>query len=160
MTSLTFWDRRHETAVAAYARVALVAALVVFGALIAIRGATAGPATVAAAQSADAGITACSSNSGKALYNCIANVLDRLSGEISDVQVPATRGALAAAASKLRAAVNKAQALSAISQCQAVISAALRQVGGRGNRGGSRAPGLDAIAGVLSHAAALIQTKG
>jgi hypothetical protein len=141
---------------------ALLAALIVLGSLFADREAVAGAATAAAAQSAEAGVSACSNNSGKALYNCVANVLDRLSGEISDVKVPAVRGALATAASKLRAAVTKAQALSAISQCRAAIAGALSQVrtmGGKGNRGGS-APGLDAIAGVLSHAAALIQSKG
>jgi hypothetical protein len=149
---------------AACARAALVAALVVFGSLVANREAAAGVANVAAAQRADAGVSACSNNSGKALYNCIANVLDRLSGEIPDIKVPETRGALATAASKLRAAVNKAQALSAIAQCQAVISGALRQVaamgGGRVNRGGGGTPGVDAVAEVLSHAARLIQMKG
>jgi hypothetical protein len=147
---------------AAGARTALLVALVVCGSLFADREAAAGAATAAAAQSADAGVSACGNNSGKVLYNCIANVLDRLSGQISDVRVPETRGALATAASKLRAAVNKAQALSAIAQCQAVISGALRQVAatgsGRGNRGGT--PGLDGIAAVLSHAAQLIQMKG
>ncbi|WP_244562433.1 hypothetical protein [Bradyrhizobium lablabi] len=98
-----------------------------------------------------------SSNSGKALYGCIANVLDRLSNEISDVKVPAAQSALRTAASKLRAAANTAQALSAIAQCRAAISSAIslaRTIG----RGGSS--GLDAIAGVLSHAASLIQSKG
>lgn len=148
---------------AACAAIPLLAALIVLGSLFADREAAAGAATAAAAQSADAGVSACGNNSGKVLYNCIANVLDRLSGEISDVRVPETRSALATAASKLRAAVNKAQALSAIAQCQAVISGALRQVGstggGRSNRGGGT-PGLDGIAAVLSHAAQLIQMKG
>lgn len=148
---------------AARARAALLAALLVFGSLVENREAAAGAATAAAAQAADAGVSACGANSGKALYNCIANVLDRLSGEISDVQVPETRRALATAASKLRAAVNKAQAISAIAQCQAAISGALRQVesmrSGRGNRRGGPV-GLEGIAGVLSHAASLIQMKG
>jgi hypothetical protein len=147
------------------AATALLAVLIVLGPLMANREAVAGAATSAAAQSADAGVSACSNNSGKALYNCVANVLDRLSGEISDVKVPAVRGALATAASKLRAAVTKAQALSAITQCQAAISGALRQAaamrGGRGKMGGGGGtPGLDGIASVLSHAAALIQSKG
>lgn len=143
---------------------ALLATLIVLGSMSDDREAAAGPATVGAAQSADAGISACANNNnGKPLYNCVANVLNRLSGEISDVQVPAVRGALSAAASRLRAAVTKAQSLSAITQCQAAISGALRQVaamgGGRGNRGGS-APGLEGIASVLSHAASVIQSKG
>jgi hypothetical protein len=118
------------------------------------QGIAAPPAAAAAAQSADAGISACASNSGKALYDCIANVLDRLSG---DVTVPSAQSALRTAASRLRAAATKAQALSAIAQCRAAISSAIslaRTIG----RGG--ATGLGAIAGVLSHAAQLIQSKG
>ena len=146
-------NRRMKAACAA----ALLAALVMFGSLSANREAAAGAAVAAAAQSADAGISACSGNSGKALYGCVASVLDRLSTEISDVKVPAAQTALRTAATRLRAAANKAQALSAISQCQAAISSAIslaRTIG----RGGSS--GLDAIAAVLSHAASLIQTKG
>lgn len=143
---------------------ALLAALIVLGSLVPNREVRAGAATAAAAQSADAGISACGSNNGKALYTCIANVLDRLSGEISDVKVPEVRSALRTAASKLRAAVTMTQALSAIAQCQAAISGALRQAaamgGGRGNRGGGGAPGLEGISSVLSHAASLIQSKG
>jgi hypothetical protein len=110
-----------------------------------------------AAQTADAGISACASNAGRALYNCIATVLDRLSSEIPDVKVKSAQTALRTAASRLRAATNTAQALSAITQCRAAMSSAIslaRTIG----RGGSM--GLDAIAGVLSHAAQLIQSKG
>lgn len=142
---------------AASASAALLAALVMFGSLSANREAAAGAGVVAAAQSADGGISACGGNSGKALYGCVADVLDRLSSEISDVKVPAAQTALHTAATRLRAAANKVQALSAISQCRAAISSAIslaRTIG----RGGSS--GLDAIAGVLSHAASLIQTKG
>ena len=135
----------------------LGAALVLFGSLFESREAVAGAGVAAAAQAADGGVSACSSNTGKALYGCIADVLDRLSGEISDVKVPAAQTALRTAASKLRAAVNKAQALSAIAQCRVAISSAIGQARTMG-RGGSS--GLDAIAAVLSHAAALIQSKG
>jgi hypothetical protein len=122
---------------------------------------------VAAAQTADGSIGACGNNSGKALYDCVANVLDKLSSDISNVNVPATRGALQTAASKLRAVVNKVQALSAITQCRALISSALakvRALGGgyvEGWGGGSGSgAGLAAIAGVLGHAAKLIRAKG
>jgi len=91
------------------------------------------------------------------LYGCVADVLDRLSGEISQVKVPAAQTALRTAASKLRAATSKAQALSAIAQCRSAIASAISVARTMG-RGGSI--GLDAIAGVLSHAAALIQSKG
>jgi hypothetical protein len=142
---------------AAGVRTALLAALVICGSLLANREAAAGASVAAAAQSADAGVSACGGNSGRVLYSCIANVLDRLSSEISDVKVPSAQTALHTAASKLRAATNMAQALSAISQCRAAISSAIglaRTIG----RGGSS--GLDAIAGVLGHAAQLIQSKG
>jgi hypothetical protein len=137
------------------ARAALLAALVLGAARLAVGEAAAGAAV--AAQSADAGISACSNNTGKALYGCVADVLDRLSGEISDVKVPAAQTALRTAASRLHAAVNKTQALSAIAQCRTAISSAISRARTIG-RGGSS--GLDAIAGVLSNAAALIQSKG
>ena len=83
---------------------------------------------------------------------------------IPDEDVASTRGALQTAASKLRAAVNKAQALSAISQCRALIAGALanvRAIGGghvQGWGGGSGAGiGLEAIVGRLGRAAKLIQ---
>ncbi|WP_325367857.1 hypothetical protein [Bradyrhizobium sp.] len=151
------YRRSNQGIVATCTRAALLAALIVLGSLFANREAAAGASVAAAAQSADAGVSACGSNSGKVLYSCIANVLDRLSSEISDVKVPAARTALHTAASRLRAAANMTQALSAISQCRAAISSAIglaRTIG----RGGSQ--GLDAIAGVLSHAAQLIQSKG
>lgn len=142
---------------AACAATMLAAALIVLGSLFESREAVAGAGVAAAAQAADGGVSACSSNTGKALYGCVADVLDRLSGEISNVKVPAAQTALRTAASRLRAAVSKAQALSAIAQCRAAISSAIGQARTMG-RGGSS--GLDAIAVVLSHAAALIQRKG
>src|SRR4029077_5975211 len=70
-------------------------------------------------------------------------------------------------ASKLRAAVNKAQALSAISQCRALIAGALAKVratgGGHGEGwGGGRGSGagLAAVVDTLGRAAKLIQAKG
>ena len=112
---------------------------------------------VAAAQTANAGLAACSNNRGKALYDCVANVLDRLSNEITGSRRnPETQRALATAASQLRAATTKVQALSAISQCRSVVAGVLRRV----LTGGGDSSGLSAIAGVLAHAAKLIQTKG
>jgi hypothetical protein len=140
---------------------------VIFGSFLASGDASANAAMVAAAQTAEGGLGACSNNSGKAPYDCVANVLDKLSNDISNINVPATRGALQTAASRLRAAVNKVRALSAITQCRALISGALakvRAVGGgyvEGWGGGSASgAGLAAIAGVLGHAAKLIQAKG
>ena len=154
--------RRGEGILAASARAAAVAALVIFGSLLADRpaGAAMGGGTAAtaasAAAAASAGLGACSSNSGKALYDCVANVLDRLSNEISRANLPETQRALQTAASQLRAAVNKVQALSAITQCRSVVAGVLRQARASGSDG----KGLSAIAGVLAQAARLIQSKG
>jgi hypothetical protein len=130
-------------------------ALVMFGSL-----ATDFPARAhgggAAAAVASADLHACSSNSGKALYDCIATVLDRMSGEASFRRDPEAKAALQTAASQLRAAVNKVQALSAINQCRAVVAGVLRRITASADSG----TGLSAIAGVLAQAAKLIQTKG
>ena len=118
---------------------------------------------VAAAARANGGLNGCNSSARKALYECVAGVLDRLAADIAPAQRPETQRALQAAASGLRAAANKAQALAAISQCQSVIGAALRQsraIGGELVRGWGRAEGLAPIIGVLARAARLIQTKG
>ena len=120
---------------------------------------------VAAAQIANAGLAACESSRSKALYNCIADVLDRMSNDLSAIRrgVPNTQSALRTAASRLRAATTKAEALSAVTQCQAVIAGALRQVqaaGANGRAQGWDDSGLAAVAGVLARAARLIQTTG
>ncbi len=151
--------------IAISARTVILAMLIACGSLSAGRDASAGAGMGAAAATADGGLSACSSNSGQALYNCVANVLDRMSGDISAAGVPATQRALQTAASKLRAAVNKSQALSAISQCRTLIAAAIRKVQTGGSAAGwasdgGDGSGLQAITGVLSRAAALIQTKG
>ena len=166
MISRAFMDRNHRArAVAICARASVLAALVILGSLLAGRDASAGPGMGAAAATANAGLSSCSSNSGKALYECVANVIDKMSNEISQAGVPATQGALRTAASRLRAAVNKAEALSAISQCRALISAAIQKVRTMGSAEGWASKGgdgssLQAISGVLSRAAALIQSKG
>jgi hypothetical protein len=79
-----------------------------------------------------------------------------MSNEISRGNIPETQRALQTAASQLRAAVTKVQALSAITQCRAVIAGVLRQASASGREG----QGLSAIAGVLAQAARLIQSKG
>ena len=159
MITQTFGDRnRNEKILGAFARAALVAALVIFGSLPADRpaGAAMGGGAEAAAATANAGLGACSNNSGKALYDCVANVLDRMSSDISRANIPETQRALQTAASQLRAAVTKVQALSAITQCRAVVAGVLRQA----RASGSEDRGLSAIAGVLAQAARLIQSKG
>ena len=115
-----------------------------------------------AAAAAGGGLSACGSLTGTALYNCAANVLDKLSADIQPANAPRTQTELRRAASGLRAAVNKAQALLAITQCQTVISAALSQISARNGRrsGGWGNSELSAVAGVLARVARLIQTKG
>jgi proline dehydrogenase len=148
-----------------FARTALLATLVIFGALFTNREAAASAAVAVAAQAADAGVTACGNNSGRALDDCLANVLDKLSNEVTS---STAQSALHTAAAKLRAAVSKVQALSAIAQCRALIASAISEVratggGGGGCRhggGGGAGSGLEAVAAVLGHAAKLIQAKG
>jgi hypothetical protein len=137
------------------ARAAIVMTLVLLGALVTHSRAQA-HGGVAAAQTANAGLAACSINSGKPLYDCVANVLDRMSSELSSSTDGETQRALTTAASQLRAAVTKVQALSAVTQCRAVVAGVLRRVMASGGPGS----GLAAIAGVLAQAAKLIQTKG
>ena len=86
----------------------------------------------------------------------MANVFDKLSADIQPAGAPQTQSALSRAASGLRGAVDKTQALLAISQCQTVVNAALSQIAARG----WDKSGLSAIAAVLARAARLIQSKG
>jgi hypothetical protein len=158
MTTVHVWERgwRSRSMFIASARATLLALLVALGALALTRPAAAAAGMIAASATADAGLSGCSSNRGKALYDCVANVLDRLNNEIARYRPPAgVATALGTAASQLRAATTKAQALSAITQCQAAIAGALREV--RATGGGE---GLSAVAGVLARAARLIQVKG
>ncbi|MBR0869903.1 hypothetical protein JQ633_06010 [Bradyrhizobium tropiciagri] len=137
-----------------------LAALVLLASLFADRPASAAAVLNAAAANANAGLSACSSSRGKALYNCVADVLERMSNEISSVRVPETQRALQTAATRLRSASSKAEAVSAITQCQAAIAGALRQVKATGHAPGWGDSGLASIAGVLARAAKLIQAKG
>ena len=145
-----------ERAISLGAMAALVAALLIPGVLGASRLAQA-HGVAGASDAAVGGLTACSTNSGKALYNCVADVLDTMSNQIEIPQAPEAQRSLHTAATRLRAAVNKVQALSAITQCQAVIAGAIRQVVAAGTGNGK---GLSKIAGVLAQAARLIQSKG
>ncbi|MCK1738612.1 hypothetical protein IVA79_32755 [Bradyrhizobium sp. 138] len=109
-----------------------------------------------AAEVGQAGLNSCRANAGKPLYDCVANVLDRMSSSL-DQRAPAeARSALQSAASQLRAATNKAQALSAIAQCRSVFSGIIQ----RWKAEGKTTTGFSAIAGVLARAAQMIQAKG
>jgi hypothetical protein len=102
-----------------------------------------------------ASAAACDAYAGKELYNCLANKLDRVS-VYSAYRSPETQAALQKAASQLRVATNKSQALSAISQCRSVVAGIIQRV-----RSGSQdSSGLAAVTEALSYAARLIQAKG
>ena len=100
---------------------------------------------------------------GKEFRDCVAGVLDHMADRVAEL--PETQRALRAAAAGVRAAVNKAQALSAIAACRALITSALQRVHVMGGgktllEGWGREAGLTPLASVLARAAQLIQTKG
>ena len=123
--------------------------------VIASRSSSAGVSGPAAA-TANQGLDACASSSGQALRNCVADVFDRMA---DTSPFPSVVRALHTAAAGVRAAVNKAQALSAISVCQAMVASSLKLA-----RASSRDQGIldgwDRLARVLVRAASLIQAKG
>ncbi|MBW7972193.1 hypothetical protein HYH08_22295 [Bradyrhizobium sp. BR 10289] len=133
-------------------------------AMVPDRQASASTVLNAASATATSGLSGCNTSQGKALYNCVADVLERMANDVNSVRVGETQRALLTAASKLRAASSKAQALSAITQCQAAIAGALRQVkaspGGNMMVPGWGDDGLASVVGVLAKAARLIQAKG
>lgn len=133
----------------------IIMALLLFAAVPLSTGpARAGGGAAAAAAVGSAGLQSCSATAGKVLYDCVAGVLDRMSGSLNKWDPPEARSALQTAASQLRAASNKAQALSAISQCRSAFASLIKQAST------GHASGLSAIVGVLSKAAQLIQSKG
>jgi hypothetical protein len=126
---------------ARHARTAILAMAVIFGALLA------GQSTASA--------NACNHFAGKELYNCLANKLERVS-VYSAYRSPETQSALQKAAAQLRVAVNKSQALSAVSQARSVLAGVIQRV----KSAGQDYSGLARVTGVLSYAARLIQQKG
>jgi len=146
MQSLTFGIANYRGRLAGFCiRGFILAALIAFGALLADRPATAG---------------SCGAMTGKALYDCLATKLDHKADMVGrtrgDPEAPAAARALQTAASQLRAAANKGQALSAITLARSAISGVIQQAkaGGRDSQGYAR------IIGTLSEMATLIQQKG
>ncbi len=149
-------DSLHGNLIALCARAWVLAALVVGAALLGAGPAAAGGGAGAAAANASASLGSCNAYSGKQLHNCVAGVLDNLSNNLRGGENMAeAKRSLSTAASQLRAAADKAQALSAISQCRSVIAAILQR-----ERTPQQTSAYTAIAGVLARAAKLIQTKG
>ena len=126
---------------ARHARTAILAMAVIFGALLAGHG--------------TASASPCSKFAGKELYNCLATKLDKAS-VYTAYRTPEAQRALQTAASQLRAATNKSQALSAISQARSVLAGVIQ----RAKSAGQDYSGLARVTGVLSYAARLIQQKG
>jgi hypothetical protein len=146
MQSLTFGIGNYRGRLAGFCiRGFILAALIAFGALLANRPATAG---------------SCNAMTGKALYDCLATHLDYKADMVGrtrgDPEAPAAARALQTAASQLRSATNKGQALSAISLARSAISGVIQQAkaGGRDSQGYAR------LIGTLSEMASLIQQKG
>ena len=118
------------------------------------------PAQAAGAGAAGAGLNACASRpAGKETRDCVAGVLETLAAQ---QRQPERQAALLRAASGLRAATTKAQAVLAITACYNVMSAALKQASasGKGVRGMGGAEGLGLIVGIVARAVRLIQAKG
>lgn len=148
-------------------RIAILISVLLLGFSATLDPASAHGTLGTASATADAGLERCT-GTGKALYVCVAGVLDDMGKEIATFpqDEKQTAAVLRSAASRLRAAVNKTQALSAISLCQAAISGALRQarvVSVSSNalfRGWGTSGGLETVVRVLARAASLIQTRG
>ena len=146
MQSLTFGIGNYRGRLAGFClRGLLLAVLIALGTLLPERPATAG---------------SCGAMSGKALYDCLATYLDQKASMIGSIRgdpdAPVAARTLQTAASQLRAATNKGQALSAISAARSAISGIMQQAksAGRDSQIWAR------VSGTLSEAAALIQKKG
>jgi hypothetical protein len=134
----------------------LVLCLIIVGATaIVSRPASAGISAPVAA-TANQGLDGCASYSGKQLRDCVADVLDRMA---DSVPFPSVTRALRTAAAGVRAAVNKAQAVSAIAACQAMVASSLKQARTSGSDQ-EILTGWGRLAQVLARAASLVQTKG
>ena len=154
---------RRPLKIAACAGASLLLALLIGGSPFENREAMAITAVGTAARSADAELNSCGSNAGTALYGCVANVLNKFCYAVGRSAIPpGTRQPFDGAVSRLRRAVSKVQALSALAQAQAAISGALRQARSLGHIEGGTADAQDlqAISALLSHAAQLVQAKG
>lgn len=84
--------------VAACAKGVVLVTLVACGLQLGQRGAQAGPGMSVAAAAANGGLGGCANYAGKAVYDCVAGVLDRLAGSLGG-DTGQTAGALRTAAS-------------------------------------------------------------
>jgi hypothetical protein len=141
---------------------ALLLVLALFGGVCLSARPAEAKAAAEAAATANQGLNACSGSTGKALYDCVGGVMDRLSSDLASAGFTQTARSIQSAAASLHRAVNKLQALSAIAQCRAAVVGALRQVNASAARfvEGVGGIGLNAVAAVLARAAQMIQSKG
>lgn len=116
-----------------------------------------------AAHNGEADLTRCSKNTGTALYGCVADVLKNACYRLGRSAIPpAVKQPFDSAIYRLRRAVDKVQALSALAQARAAISGALQQARSIGHVEGGTADTQDlaAISALIGHAIQLIQSKG
>ncbi len=153
---------RRPLRVAACAGASLLLALLIGSAPFENREAMAITYVGTAARNGNAELNRCSSNTGTALYGCVANVLNKVCTQMGSGIPPATKQSFDGAIGRLQRAVSKVQALSALAQAQIAISGALRQARSIGHVEGGTADAQDlqAISALLSHAAQLVQAKG
>ncbi len=154
---------RRPLRIAACAGASLLLALLVGGSPFETREAMAITSVGTAARAADAELNKCGSNTGTALYGCVATVLNNFCYAMGRSAIPpGTKQSFDAGIFRLRRAVNKVQALSALAQAQAAISGALRQARSIGHLEGGTADAQDlaAISALVSHAVQLVQSKG
>jgi hypothetical protein len=149
--------------IATYTGASLLLALLIGGSQFETREAMAITSVGTAARAADAELSKCGSNTGTALYGCVATVLNNFCYAMGRSAIPpGTKQSFDAGIFRLRRAVNKVQALSALAQAQAAISGALRQARsiGRLEGGTADAQDLAAISALIGHAVQLVQSKG
>ena len=124
---------------------ALALALLIGTSPFANRQAIATTSVGVAARNADADLTSCGKNTGTALYGCVADVLNPFCYATGRGGLPvATKQTFDGAIGRLRRAVNKVQALSALALARSAIAGALQQARATG-RAGRAAPPTPAI---------------
>lgn len=116
-----------------------------------------------AARNAEADLAKCGSNTGTALYGCVATALNNACQQLGRNAIPpSVKQPFDNAIYRLRRAVDKVQALSALAQARAAISGALQQARTIGHVEGGTADAQDlaAISALIGHAVQLVQSKG
>ena len=135
----------------------VLCAIIIIGAIAIVPQPASAGISAQAEAVANQGLDGCASSSGKALRDCVAGVLDRMA---DTSPFPSVVRALRTAAAGVRAAVNKAQAISAIAACRAVVASSFKLARASSTTPQGILDGWDRLTRVLARAASLIQTKG